>query len=116
MLLTASLCCNYTATTEFDTYRPPLSPHDCSSDFVQVKAPTQVLTSPAIGPALVFRPDGRARGTTASGALVKGTVAVCLPVAQPVDNARDVTITFGSQVSVSRRNGTGACAAPTDPI
>ena len=86
--------------------------------YVQGNAPTQVLTSPAIGAALVFRPDGRARvaGTGAgSGALVRGTIAVCLPVTQPTNNIRDVTITFGSQVSLTRRNGGGACAAPADP-
>lgn len=83
--------------------------------YVQGKAPTQVFTSPAIGAALVFRPDGRARAT-AAGALLKGTIAVCLPVTQPTDNNRDVIITFGSQVSVSRRSsGNGACAAPADP-
>lgn len=102
----------------FDSNLPPNNLADAGEPvlrYVQGKAPTQVLTSPAIGQALVFRPDGRARVTAASGALVRGTVAVCLPVAQPVDNVRDVTITFGSQVSVSRRSAGGACGAPADP-
>lgn len=81
--------------------------------YVQGNAPAQVQTSPAIAGVLVFRPDGRARA--ANGALVSGRLAVCLPVTQPVENVRDVTITFGSQITLTRRGGGGACAAPVDP-
>jgi len=83
--------------------------------YVQGNAPAQVQTSPAIAGALVFRPDGRARVSGAAGALLRGTIAVCLPVTQPVENIRDVSITFGSQVTLTRRNGSGACGAPANP-
>jgi type IV fimbrial biogenesis protein FimT len=83
--------------------------------YVQGNAPAQVQTSPAIAGVLVFRPDGRARVSGAGGALLRGTIAVCLPVAQPAENIRDVAIAFGSQVTLARRNGNGACAAPADP-
>ncbi len=77
--------------------------------YVQGNAPTQlqVQTSATMGNSLVFRPDGRAR--MANGALVAGTLSVCLPVTQPADNIRDVAIAFGSQVTLTRRNGGGAC-------
>lgn len=77
--------------------------------YVQGNAPTQlqVQASATMENTLAFRPDGRAR--VANGALVSGTLSVCLPVTQPADNIRDVAITFGSQVTLTRRNGGGAC-------
>lgn len=83
--------------------------------YVQGTAPAQVLTSSNIAGALVFRPDGRARLVgPGAGALLVGKLAVCLPVTQPGENIRDIAITFGSQVSLTRRNGGGACAAPAN--
>ncbi len=84
--------------------------------YVQGNAQTQVLASTAISAApgvLVFRPDGRARAD--NGALLTGRLAVCMPVTQPADNIRNVSITFGSQVTLTRGNGSGACAAPANP-
>lgn len=76
------------------------------------KVRVQVQASPAVGAALTFRPDGRAR--TTAGALLVGMIAVCMPVKSPVENVRNVAISFGSQVSVIRKDGGGACAAPAN--
>lgn len=78
---------------------------------------TVVLASPAISATdrIVFKPDGRARAGTAAGAAVlAGKLSVCAAVTNPAANVRDVEIGAGSRVSVTRRNGAGACAAPSN--
>lgn len=81
-----------------------------------VQAPVTVLSSPAVSGAsnrVVFRPDGMARN--AANALLSANIGVCVVSTQPPENARDVTIRFGSRVSTAPRNGSGACAAPANP-
>ena len=76
-----------------------------------------VLASPAISATnrIVFKPDGRARaGTAANAAILAGKISVCVAVTNPAANVRDVEIGAGSRISVTRRSGAGACAAPSN--
>ncbi len=75
-------------------------------------APIEADASGNIANRVVYRSDGFAR--TAAGALLEGTVAVCVPTADPPENARDVRIDAGSRVGVAKRNGGGNCNAPAD--
>ena len=80
-----------------------------------VAAPIVITGSPAVAGAansIVFRSDGMSHAAT--GALLVGTVGVCILTSQPVQNARDVSIFSGSRISIDPRNGAGACAAPPD--
>lgn len=79
-------------------------------------APTTMIASSNISSGtgrIVFRPDGlayRANGTT----LLSGNLSVCHATNQPAENVRDISI-VGSRMSIARRNGSGACAAPANP-
>lgn len=75
-------------------------------------APIQADSSTNIDSQVVFRPDGFAR--TAAGALLEGTVAICLPTTTPAENARDVVIDAGSRIGVTKRNGGGNCNTPAN--
>ncbi len=59
-----------------------------------------------------YGPDGRMRtgGPTAS----VGRVRLCIPVARPHDNIRDVTIRASGRVEVIASSGNGACPPPQD--
>jgi len=79
-----------------------------------IQAPLVVVASPAISGAsqrIVFRADGMARAATS---LLFGQLRVCIPTAQPADNARDLAIATGSRMGVKKKNAAGACGAPTD--
>lgn len=81
-----------------------------------VPAPqTQILPSASVtGTQRVqFGADGFAR--TAAGGLLNATFAVCRPVSLPNENVRDVVLTSGSRVSVTRRAASATCAAPANP-
>lgn len=74
---------------------------------------TPAPTSAAAGE-LMFRSDGLARD--GSGALLKGTISMCIPTRQPSKNVRLVNIYAGSRVSVSATSSNGACTtAPGNP-
>lgn len=73
----------------------------------------QILTSPAIGAAVVFRPDGMAR--LPDGALLAGRLSVCQPATGIRENVRQVEIMSGSRISTSRVDGAGACSPPLNP-
>lgn len=75
--------------------------------------PVYVLASDAISGAkdrVVFRPDGRAK--TSDHALLNAKIGVCVASKYPSENARDVSLAFGSQLAVDRRDGAGKCTAP----
>lgn len=72
-----------------------------------------VLASDAIADAMdrvVFRPDGRAK--TSDHALLNAKIGVCIASRYPSENTRDVSLAFGSQLAVDRRDGEGKCTAP----
>lgn len=78
-------------------------------------APIQIVPSAAISDAsqrITFRPDGLAR-TTANG-LLQAQVRVCVATENPDENARDVSISFGSRTAVAKTNAAGACNAPAN--
>ena len=81
-------------------------------------APIQMLASPAItGSAtqpntIRFSPDGLAYN--GDGALLTARLAVCMPTTRPPQNAREVSIAFGSRMNTTRRNTGGVCAAPAN--
>lgn len=79
-----------------------------------VTAPVRMLPSASLNAdnRIVFRPDGFIY--EADGDLMTAMLAVCIPVADPVLNARDVVIGTGARIGVVRRNGGGACAAPAN--
>ncbi|MFC3816504.1 GspH/FimT family pseudopilin [Lysobacter sp. GCM10012299] len=79
-----------------------------------VAAPATVTSSSNVTQGkLVFRSDGFPRNT--GGTLLQAKIGVCAAVTMPAENARDVTIgQGGSQIFVVRRNGGGACAAPSN--
>lgn len=82
----------------------------------RIQAPMEVRASPAISGGnsrVVFRPDGLAY--TDAGLLLQANLSPCLVTTHPVENVRDVGVTFGSRVIVTRRNGAGACTAPVNP-
>jgi len=57
---------------------------------------------------ITFSSDGIARDT--AGAPVAATLSICMPVTNPSDNIRNVTIMGGSRISISRATGNGACS------
>lgn len=57
-----------------------------------------------------FKSDGLARD--AAGALLKATVDVCMPVSDPVQNVRHVSIGTGSRISISKASTPKACNTP----
>jgi type IV fimbrial biogenesis protein FimT len=77
-----------------------------------VYGPIEGDASTSVNNQITFRPDGFAR--SAAGGLLEGTVAICVPTADPAENARDVRIDAGSRMSVTKRNGAGSCDAPND--
>lgn len=84
--------------------------------FDRIQAPMEVRASPAISGGnsrIVFRPDGLAYSN--GGLLLQANLSPCIVTTTPGENVRDVGITFGSRIIVSRRNGAGACAAPANP-
>lgn len=56
---------------------------------------------------ITFGSDGIARDS--SGAPVAATVSICMPVSNPEQNIRLVSITGGSRISITRASGNGAC-------
>lgn len=78
-----------------------------------VEQPVQVLPSPSVTASnnrIVFRADGLAY---AGNALLEANMRVCLPVANPNLNVRDVNIAIGGRVAVRAPiNAAGACPAP----
>lgn len=81
-----------------------------------IRAPLQLRASPAISGGnsrVVFRPDGLAYSN--GGLLLQANLSPCIVTTTPGENIRDIGITFGSRVAVSRRNGAGTCVAPTNP-
>ena len=80
-----------------------------------VDAPLQLLASAsitALSHRVTFRGDGTAR--TAAGALLNGSLAVCMATTRPAENVRHVSLAFGSRTASRRTNAGGSCAAPTD--
>jgi len=67
----------------------------------------QATASPLFGARVSFRADGLAYD--ASGNLLAGSIAFCIPTRRPAENIRYVNIGSGSRVSISRGNGNGAC-------
>ena len=59
-----------------------------------------------------FRSDGLARD--AAGALLNATVDMCMPVSQPVQNVRHVSIGTGSRLSITKASTPQACGTPAD--
>jgi type IV fimbrial biogenesis protein FimT len=81
-------------------------------------SPLQVLSSAALtaaGERITFRGDGTARASNGQS-LLTGTLAVCIALADPADNVRDVSLAFGSRTAVHKRNAGGACATPGDTL
>lgn len=67
----------------------------------------------AVSERITFRGDGTARASDGQS-LLTGTLAVCVASTTPALNARDVSLAFGSRTTVKKRNGSGACATPSD--
>lgn len=78
-----------------------------------INAPLVLLSSPAVASKVIFRSDGMARNS--SGALLNGTIDLCIPTSRPAENVRHVNIGSGSRVSVQPENKNSACVAPADP-
>lgn len=78
-----------------------------------INTPVVLLASPAVASKVIFRSDGMARDS--SGALLKGTIDMCIATASPPENVRHVNIRFGSTISVQPDNKSGTCTAPADP-
>lgn len=57
-----------------------------------------------------FRSDGLARDD--AGSLLNATVDMCMPVAEPVQNVRHVSIGTGSRISISKASTPKACNTP----
>lgn len=62
-----------------------------------------------------FRPDGVSRSAATGNPLMSANFSVCMPTTRPTDNIRLVALQFGSRVSTSSSNGSGACAVPGNP-
>lgn len=58
----------------------------------------EVTSDSAVSGSVMFASDGLAY--TATGALVDGAVAICIPTSTPRENVRTVSISFGSSVSI----------------
>lgn len=81
-----------------------------------IAAPVLALSSPSVtaaGERITFRGDGTARGADGQS-LLTGIVALCVPVADPAENVRDVSLAFGSRTAIRRRNGGGVCNSPAN--
>lgn len=61
-----------------------------------------------------YRADGYARDAGGT-ALLAGAIELCMPTELPTENVRRLVIGPGGRVTVDRRAGGGACAAPLDP-
>lgn len=59
-----------------------------------------------------FRSDGMARD--AGGVLLTATVDMCMPVSQPAENVRHVSIGTGSRISIAKASTPAACRTPED--
>ena len=59
-----------------------------------------------------FRSDGLARD--AAGSLLNATVDMCMPVAEPVQNVRHVSIGTGSRLSITKASTPAACGTPAN--
>jgi len=62
----------------------------------------------ALDDTVTFGADGIAHAS--NGAPVAATLSICMPVSNPSDNIRQVVITGGSRISVTRASGGGACS------
>ena len=73
-----------------------------------------VLVKSSAAPAgvVVFRSDGFAR--TAAGALLNGTIDLCIPTRRPPQNVRHVIVGAGSRVSIASVDGAAKCLTPAD--
>jgi type IV fimbrial biogenesis protein FimT len=61
-----------------------------------------------------FRSDGLARDAT--GSLLNATVDICMPVSEPAQNVRHVSIGSGSRLSITKASTPKACNTPgNDP-
>ena len=78
------------------------SPHNTIFDGADVLLRSSTFKAPVVVSGLspiTYRSDGMAR--TAAGAMVNGSVNICIPTSQPAQNMRRVNIGSGSRVSVS---------------
>ena len=73
-------------------------------------APISTATQTRFRDRVVFRPDGLAYAQ--SGALLDGSVNICIATTQPAQNRRDVTIAQGSRVRVDTPAADATCPAP----
>jgi type IV fimbrial biogenesis protein FimT len=81
----------------------------------KVKGDVQLTPSAAVqdnSDQVVFSADGLARD--ASGSLLVGSIAVCLPTTQPEQNTRRLTIAGGSRVHTLSENTSASCGVPDD--
>lgn len=81
----------------------------------QVKGDVRVTPSAAVQEnedRVAFSGDGLARD--ASGALLAGSIAVCLPTARPEQNTRRLTIAGGSRVRALSEDTDASCEVPDD--
>lgn len=62
---------------------------------------------------VAFRSDGLARQATATGSVLTGTVALCIPATRPSENLRHVSIRSGG-ISIVRPPADPTCAEPVD--
>ena len=72
----------------------------------------QLLGSAKFAGLASFRSDGLARDS--DGALLSGTVDMCMPVAKPDQNVRHVSIGSGSRLSITKASTPKACRIPED--
>lgn len=82
---------------------------------VKVSERTVVVSSESISRAselVLFTPEGYAARD--GDAPLDAQIRICVASTIPSDNVRDVAIRSGSRISVSRKDGAGTCAAPTD--
>ncbi|MFC5577660.1 GspH/FimT family pseudopilin [Lysobacter niabensis] len=77
-----------------------------------VSGNVQLLGSAAFANKVTFNADGMARD--AGGSLLNAVVSVCLPTTEPQENERDVSISAGSRVRITRKGAAGKCLAPGD--
>lgn len=62
---------------------------------------------------ITFLATGVARATNAR-ALLTATLGVCVASTRPTDNARDLSIAFGSRTTLRSKSTGGTCGQPTD--
>lgn len=81
-----------------------------------IRAQVEVRNSSNLtGRQISFRPDGVSRSSASGNPLMTANFSVCMPTTRPTDNVRLVALQFGSRVSTSSSNGSGACAVPGNP-